>query len=97
MVIVSMTQHNQVVTNYLHCDFLLMNAPKHITEGTVLWILLYHINSFYHRNYEFLFFTAELYRIQFKPLTLTRELKPYTKIKNTSMPLMTFSRLRKLI
>jgi len=32
-----------------------------------------------------------------KPVTLTRELKPYTQIKKTSMSLMTLSRLRKLI
>jgi hypothetical protein len=45
----------------------------------------------------FVYFTEEMYRIQFKPETLTRELKPYTKIKNTSMSLMALSRLRKLI
>jgi hypothetical protein len=57
----------------------------HYRNNYVLWVLLYQINSFYHRNYEFLFFTEKLYRIQFKPVTLTRQLKPYTKIKNTSM------------
>jgi len=35
MIVVSMTQHNKVVTDYLQCDFLLMNASKYITEGTM--------------------------------------------------------------
>jgi aerobic-type carbon monoxide dehydrogenase small subunit (CoxS/CutS family) len=35
MEVVSMSQQNHIMTNYLQCDFLLMIAPKYFTEGTM--------------------------------------------------------------